>query len=199
MKQTNQHVNLLLNTGFGSDTSFIQKQVLKGGDFFAELITQICTFEQLKAITSNQKGVKRFVQSLNFALNGDINTFDAVTAYMVSCVALTKDNTIKYQDAHFLCGVGNENAKLSKGVSKAKVSRFIGNAGTAGTITSKVSRTSGKNGFFTHLNITSKSDKHSFTLSDNAKSNALILAYAYQLERMTESTFLTIKDKVAKV
>jgi hypothetical protein len=199
MKQTNAHLNILLSGSFGSDTGFIKAQIEKGGNFFAELLQQICTVEQLKGITSNQKGVKRFVQSLNFALNGDIKSFDAVTAYMVSCVALTKESTITFQNAHFLCGVHNENANLIKGVSKAKVSRFIGNAGTKGTISSKVSRTSGKNGFFTHLNITNKSDANSFTLTSDAKSNPLILAYAYQLERMTESTFLTVKDKVTKL
>ena len=195
MNNTNAHITLLNNTDFASDTSFIRKQVSKGGQFFSELITQLSTIEQLQNITKNQKGVKRYTQAINFALNGDVTSFDAVTAYTVSCIALTKSKSISFQDVHFLCGVGSDNASHIKGISRAKVSRFIGSAGTTGTVTSKVSRTVGKNGFFTALNITEKSDKHSFTLTDTAKNNALILAYAYQLERMTDSTFLTLSTK----
>lgn len=196
--QNSNLVSMLSSGSFGTDTSFIKKQIAKGAQNFSDLLNAIVTQEQLSAIMKNQKGVKRFVQSLNFALSGDTNDFDAVSAYMVSCIALTKDSTITYKNAHFLCGIGSDNAQLIKGISKAKVSRFIGDAGSAGTITSKVSRTTGKNGFFTALNITSKSDSHSFTLSDSAKNNPLILAYAYQLEKMTESTFLTIKEKQNK-
>lgn len=186
----------IASNAFASDNSFIQKQVLKGGAHFAQLAPMLSTTEQLNAM--NQKGVKRFVQAVNFALSGNIKDFDAVTAYMVSAVILTKDNTVSFQNAHFLCGLNTEHAHAIKGTSRARLNKFLGNAGTAGTITSKVSRTTGKGGFFTALNITSKSDKHSFTLSDNAKTNALLLAYGKQLENMTEGAFnLIMLDKKA--
>ena len=183
-----------INNGlYASDNSFIAKQVKLGGAHFAELAPMLSTTEQLNAM--NQKGVKRFVQAVNFALSGDLKQFDAVTAYMVSAIILTKDNNISFQNAHFLCGLNSDNATAIRGVSRAKVSRFLQNAGTAGTITSKVSRTAGKGGFFTALGITSKSDKHSFTLSDNAKNNALLLAYASQLEKMTDGSFKLLQKE----
>lgn len=194
----NAHTALLLNSTFGTDTSFIQKQVIKGAKFFADFIAQLSTIEQLKAVTENQKGVKRYTQCVNFALTGDSKAFDAVSAYMISGIVLTKDKTITYQNAHFMCGVGSDNASNIRGISRAKLARFLGDAGTAGTVSSKVSRTTGKNGFFTALGITTKSDKHSFTLTDNAKNHALVLAYAHQLERMTESTFLSLTAKKNK-
>lgn len=181
-------LNANLNAGkYASDSAFINKQVVKGGQHFKQLAPLLCNSEQLNNM--NQKGVKRFVQSVNFALSGDIKEYDAVTAYLVSAVVLTKDNTISYKNAHFLCGLNTDNAENIRGLSRAKFNKFLSNAGTAGTITSKVSRTTGKGGFFTALNITNKSDKHSFTLTDSAKNNPLLLAYASQLEKMTDGAF----------
>lgn len=183
-----------INNGlYASDTAYINKAVLKNASHFADLLPLLVTSEQLNAC--NQKAVKRLVQSINFALNGNVSDFDAVTAYMVSAVILTKQPSITFQNAHFLCGLNTEHAQAVQGASRARLNKFIGNAGTAGTITSKVSRTTGKGGFFTALNITNKSDKHGFTLSDNAKQNALLLSYAVQLEKMTDSTFLTLTNK----
>lgn len=186
----------IASNAYASDTGFIQKQVIKGGAHFEQLAPMLSTSEQLSAM--NQKGVKRFVQSVNFSLSGNVKDFDAVTAYMVSAVILTKQETVSFQNAHFLCGLNTEHAQAIKGTSRARLNKFLGNAGTAGTITSKVSRTTGKGGFFTALGITNKSDKHSFTLSPTAKNNALILAYASQLEKMTEGAFnLIMSDKKA--
>lgn len=196
--------NALLNTlnnsiatgAYASDTGFIAKQIIKGDKHFAEFAPLVCNDTQLKAM--NQKAVKRFVQSVNFALSGNVKDFDAVTAYMVSAIVLTKDNKVSFQNAHFLCGLNTEHAQAIKGASRAKLNKFLGNAGTAGTITSKVSRSVGKGGFMTALNITSKSDKHSFTLTDSAKHNPLLLAYAKQLENMTDGAFnLIMSDKKA--
>lgn len=177
----------LLNLKYASDNGFIAKQVIKGGEFFASFAPLTANESQLNSM--NQKGVKRWAQAINFALNGDLNNYDAVTAYMVSAIVLTKDNTVSFQNAHFLCGLNTEHASNIRGLSRSKFAKFLGNAGTAGTITSKVSRTTGKGGFFTALNITTKSDKHSFTLSESAKTNALIIAYANQLEKMTDGSF----------
>lgn len=189
-------VNNVNNNVYASDTSFIAKQIEKGGKFFAEFAPLLASVDQLKAM--NQKGVKRFVQAVNYALSGNIKDFDAVTAYMVSAVILSKENNITFQNAHFLCGLNTEHATHIKGASRARLARFIGNAGTAGTITSKVSRTTGKGGFFTALNITSKSDKHGFSLTENAKINPLLLAYAKQLETMSDSALQLINSKKDK-
>lgn len=183
-----------INAGaYASDTSFIRKQVEKGASFFAEFAPAVCSESQLKAM--NQKGVKRFAQALNFALSGNTKDFDQVTAYMVASVMLSKEQTITFARAHFLCGLGVDGATHIKGVSRARLARFIGSAGTAGTITSKVSRTTGKGGFFTALGITTKSDKHSFTLSDNAKNHPLLTAYAHQLQNMSDSALQLIQEK----
>ena len=193
MKNLNSVLASKIASGaYASDNSFIQKQVIKGGAHFEAFAPMLSTTEQLQAM--NQKGVKRFVQAVNFALSGNVKDFDAVTAYMVSAVILTKENTVSFQNAHFLCGLNTEHAQAIKGASRARLNKFLGNAGTAGTITSKVSRTTGKGGFFTALNITSKSDKHSFTLTDSAKNNALLLAYAKQLENMTDGAFNLIQS-----
>ena len=183
-----------LNKGaYSSDSSFIAKQIDKGGEYFANFINQTVQPEQINAM--NQKGAKRFAQAVNFAMSGNVKDFDPVTAFMVASIVLTKQSTITFKDAHFLCGIGSDDAQLIKGISKAKLSRFIGGAGNAGTVTSKVSRTTGKGGFFTALGITGKSDKHSFTLTETAKSNALILAYAHQLQNMTEGALALINEK----
>jgi hypothetical protein len=193
MKNTITTLIANLNNGlYSSDNSFIAKQVAKGGEHFAQLLPLLATSEQLQAM--NQKGVKRFVQAVNFALSGNVKDFDAVTAYMISAIVLTKDNAISFQNAHFLCGLNTDNAQNVKGISRAKFSRFLGNAGTAKTITSKVSRTTGKGGFFTALNITAKSNAHGFELTESAKNNALILSYAKQLENMTDGAFNLIQS-----
>lgn len=177
---------------YSSDNSFIAKQVKLNEAYFKEFAPLLCNAEQLAKM--NQKGVKRFVQAVNFAINGNVKCFDAVTAYMISAIVLTKDLNISFQNAHFLCGLNTEHAQAIKGVSRAKLHKFLSNAGTAGTITSKVSRTAGKGGFFTALNITNKADKYSFTLTENAKTNPLILAYAKQLENMSEGQFKLLTE-----
>ena len=181
---------------YSTDTVFITKQVKKNESFFNQFAPMLATVEQLSNM--KQKGVKRFTQAVNFALNGNVSDFDVVTAYMVSAVILTKANNVSFKDAHFLCGLNKDDSQNIRGVSRSKLNRFLGNAGTAGTITSKVSRTTGKGGFFTALNITNKSDKHSFTLTDSAKTNPLLLAYAKQLENMTDGQFSLIQAKLDK-
>ena len=190
-------LNTNLNNGlYSTDSSFIAKQIVKNDSFFKQFVPMVATTEQLNHM--KQKGVKRFVQAVNFALNGNVSDFDVVTAYMVSAVILTKANNVSFKDAHFLCGLNKDDSQNIRGVSRSKLNKFLGNAGTAGTITSKVSRTTGKGGFFTALNITNKSDKHSFTLTDSAKTNALLLAYAKQLENMTDGQFALIQSKLDK-
>jgi hypothetical protein len=185
-------IAVINNRNLGSDSGFIQKRLNKN---VIELLNATVSPAQVDPEMMNQKGVKRLVQLANFAVSGNIEDFDPVTAFLVSAVMLTKQETITYRDAHFLCGLGADDAQHVKGVSRAKLARFLGNAGTAGTITSKVSRTTGKRGFFTALGITSKGDAHSFTLAPNAKQNPLLLAYAHQLEKMTDSALALIASK----
>lgn len=181
---------------YASDNSFIAKQLSKGGEYFASFAPIVCDENQLDAM--NQKGVKRFTQALNFAISGNVKDFDEVTAFLVSAVMLSKEETITFSRVHFLCGVGVDGAAHIKGVSRARLARFIGNAGTVGTITSKVSRTTGKGGFFTALGITAKADRNSFTLTADAKSNPLLLAYAKQLEKMTDGALALIREEKSK-
>lgn len=184
--------NVIVNRDLGSDKSFVAKRM---NDHVIALLNATVSPEMVNTEKMNQKGVKRIVQLTNFAVSGNVDDFDPVTAFMVAAVMLTKQETITYRDAHFLCGLGVDEAQHVKGVSRAKLSRFLGNAGTAGTITSKVSRTTGKRGFFTALGVTTKGDAHSFTLSPDAKQNKLLLAYAQQLEKMTDSALALIASK----
>jgi hypothetical protein len=185
-------ITVIQNRDLGTDKGFIAKRL---NSHVVELMNATVSPEMVSPDAMNQKGVKRIVQLANFAVSGNVEDFDAVTAFMVSAVLLTKQETITYRDAHFLCGLGIDEAQHVKGVSRAKLSRFLGTAGTAGTITAKVSRTTGKRGFFTALGITAKGDAHSFTLTPTAKQNPLLLAYAMQLEKMTDSALALIAAK----
>lgn len=183
---------IIMNRDHATDTAFINKRLT---EHVIALIDATVAPESVAPEAMNQKGVKRLVQLASFAVSGNYRDFDEVTAYMVSAVLLTKQNTVTFKDAQFLCGLGQDDAQHIRGVSRAKLARFFKRETTAGTITSKVSRTAGKRGFFTALGITSKSDAHSFTLTDQAKQNALLIAYAYQLEKMSDQALALIQNK----
>lgn len=148
------------------------------------------------AAMSNQKAIMRTAQALNFIASGDSAAFDNVTAMLISTILLSTQKTITFSDVHYLIGGnGNENSSHVRGVSRAKLSRFIGLCSNMGTVTSKASRTVGKNGLFSALGISVKSDAHSFTISETAKSNPFVIAYAARLQSMTEGQFELLSSK----
>jgi hypothetical protein len=178
---------------YGTDFDRVQKHLTMGGAHLVQFLDLICDLDQIK--TMKQKPTMRFLECIRYALNGDVETFDSVSAYMISTVLLTKQDKVTYQDAHFMMGVNTDGANHIRGVSRAKLSKFLGNGGSVGTISSKVSRTVAPSGFFTALGISIKGDKHSYTLTDSAKSHPFILAYCAQLEKMGDGTLALLKSK----
>lgn len=150
-------------------------------------LNAIATAEQVSKM--NQKGALRLVESCAFAVSGDAKSFDKGTAMLTAAIALTQQPRLVFDDLKFLMGMGVDGASHIAGVSRAKMHKFIGRVGAAGTIRSKLSRTVANRGIFGALGITSKGDAHSCELTDTAKRHPLVIAYAAQLEKMTDGTF----------
>lgn len=140
-------------------------------------------------LSLNQKACMRLAQSSAFAVSGDMKALDKGTATLVAMIALSAQSRIVFDDARYLMGELVDGAQHVAGVSRQRLHRFIGIVGRSGTIRSKLSRTVSKRGFFSALGITTKSDAHECTLTPNAKSHPLILAYAAQLQRVTDDQF----------
>ncbi len=189
----NSVVSLFESRDLGTDRAFVNNVLKRGGDALKVFMGQVFKVEQFAGV--KQKGMKRVIQAASFALSGNVKDYDEGTAYCVALVMLTNQTTVKFSDAHALMGCTIDGAQHIKGVSRAKLSRFLGRVGTAGTVTSKTSRTVGSGGFFTGLGITLKGDAHSFTLCDGARENPLLLAYAMQLQSMTDSQLELARNK----
>lgn len=192
-------VSELANTGaFKSDKEAVLKQLKVGGAHLEAFVNQTLSEEQAKKLFSNQKGAKRYLQAVNFSLSGNIDFFEKNYAYIFATIALSKDKNISYEQTQFLMGLNKEGAQNISGVSRAKLDKFIGLNSTAGTIRSKVTHSVGKNGFLTHMGAVDKEGAHNFVISEKAKTNPLILAYAHQLQKMTDGQFAIIKAKAEK-
>ena len=186
-------VSFIESRDLGTDGAKVRNIFARAGEGLKLFLGMVCDTGHVSAM--KQKGVMRFVEGSSFAISGNPKDYDEGTAYSVSLVMLTTQDTVKFSDAHALMGCTIDGAQHIRGVSRAKLSRFLGHVGSAGTVTSKVSRTVGKSGFFTGLGITCKSDNHSFTLCPGARENKWLLAYAAQLEKMTDSQLAMIRDK----
>lgn len=183
------------NGQFKSDSGAVLKQINKGGEFLQTVVDQILTAQSCTALMKNQKAVKRFLQAVNFSVSGDTNNFDASYAYVFATIALTKSDTISFDSMRFIMGLNKEGAQTIAGVSRQKLDRFLALKTTAGTIKTKTTHSVGTNGFMTALGVTSKSDAHGFTLTPVAKTHPLVVAYAYQLEKMTDGAFNLVTEK----
>lgn len=206
MQNINATVSAILSHKMGTDAGYVRRVLEAGGETLASIIAAFATPEQIRAM--NQKACKRFVEACDFALSGDRlgknNRLNKTTAYLVAVIALAQQQRVSFADAHRVCGLFTEDGRYIKGVDRPRVARFIGGrAGSAGTITSQVSRTVGQGregcGFFTALGISRKGDKHGFELTETAKSHPLILAYCAQLERISDGDFeLLMRDDTDK-
>ena len=137
------------------------------------------------ASMTNQKALMRLSQALNFVVSGDVAAFDTASAFVIAALALSKQERISFSDMHYLIGAsGNENTAHIKGVSRSKMQKILSSISSMGTITSQVSRTVGSGGYLTALGVVTKSDKHGFTIAN--RSHPMIVAYAAQLEKMTD-------------
>lgn len=187
-----QVLSILVNAS--TDSMFIQKRL--NNETVANTCAALCSEAQAQAM--NQKARKRFVQAVSFAVRGNNDDFDAVSALVVSSLVLAKGDKVHFSQLHALAGLHKEGVENDaiKGVSKSKLNKFLGLGGTAGTITSKVSRSVGKGGLLTALGLVVKSDKHSVTIDRKAvDASPFVLAYAVRLSNMTAGQFELITSK----
>lgn len=141
--------------------------------------------QQVASITPI-KGVMRLAQAVGFVA-GNMQRFEPSTAFVVACIALAKQKTVNYQDVRFLMGgTGSDDTAAIKGVSRARLQRFIGSV-SEGTRATRVSSALGANGFLSALGVAAKSGKHSFDIIN--ASHPFIVAYAMRLENMGDQTF----------
>ena len=186
-----------LNSSLGTDRPFIEKRL--SNQHVAAGFDALVSGSQVANM--KQKGIKRIVQCISFCVTGDMKDFDPVSGLVCAAIALTGESEkVEFSRLHALCGIhreGRESAAL-QGVSKARLNKFLSLGGSAGTVSSKVSRTVGEAGFLTALGLVLKSDKTSFVVDKNARdSSAFLIAYASALARMTDGQFKIVTDKQA--
>lgn len=200
MNTNTSAANIFINADLKGETARVRTMFETHGGRLADLVNSLITTEQANHIVTNVKGAMRVIQSLCFTLGGDVRYYDASTAFIVSAVALSTQSKINYASLHLLQGYrkeGTEGANV-KGVQRPRLVKFLGTVGTNGTISSKTTRTVGKNGFLTAMGITTKSDNSTVELAEGAKSNAYIVLYSHALERMTDGAFALIQEKQEK-
>lgn len=171
----------------GTDASRIIKSVQAGGQRSVDLLGAFLTVDQCKRIP--QKARLHVVRIANFVTSGstDIRGFNRAYAHACAMLALAPVGVrVSYTDAHYHLGVSSkgQDATPIPGVSRARMQRFIGRAGAAGTITTRVSSALGKNGLFGALGCSEKGDAHGFTVV--SKAHPLLIAYATALDAMTD-------------
>lgn len=187
----NEVTRAILSMDLGSDCARVARTIANGGQILVDTIGALLSVESLSGM--NQKAIMRAVQAVSFAVSGAVEDLNKTTAHIVAMLMMTADERIAFESARFLCGQTGMIAPTSvNGVSRAKLQRFIGRAGTAKTIESQVSRSVGKRGFLTGLGVTAKSDAHGFTLSPNARQSAFVLGYAHQLQALTDGALALV-------
>lgn len=183
--------NVIASGALKSDTKRVSNTLAH--EATAQVITTLIPHDAWARM--NQKAILRTVQACDFIATGDaLKSCDEVTSAMVAIIALANQSQVSFADAHLAAGASKEASPI-KGVSRARLARFLPRTSNLGTITSKVSRTVGKAGLFTALGITVKGDTHSFILTDAAKSHPFIIAYALGLEQMTEGAFTLLQQQ----
>lgn len=198
-------MNLILNATvsaltnpekLGSDAGRVSKVIARGGQSLIDFLGHFVTPEQVARM--GQKARMHTVFMGNFITSGSTDTtgFSKAHAFIGACIALAPEQTrVAFVDAHYLCGVSAAGyaAAPIPGVSRARLQRFIGRAGAAGTITTRTSSTVGVNGLFDCLGVTTKGDKHGFNVVN--RGIPFLVAYAAALEAMTDGNLsLLSKD-----
>lgn len=182
-------VESILSLDLGTDRAFVAKRVT---DASVAMLNQWAG-NGIARDTFNQKAVKRIVELTAFASNPTSEAIAASTGLRASvalCLvaALAKPGqTIRFADMkHALhAGTGGEDAKNIAGVSRAKLSRFIGTV-EAGAVSSMVSRTMGKKGFLTALGLVGRADKSAVTFAENVTEAQIVRDVAKAVSSMTE-------------
>jgi hypothetical protein len=145
----------------------------------------------------NQKGLMRFVQIANFVVSGDVSRYDTVSGAMCALVMLTSETDVTFENARFaLSSTGNEDSRLPKGISGARLRKVLGLT-RRGTVETKVSRTVGQGkmcGYLTALGITQKGSPHGFTVVDRA--HPFLIAHGKAISRMSDSALALLQSKI---
>lgn len=200
---TNQTAFEILSTrngrGFASDASSVAKMLDAHGEKVAPLCNTLISAEQAVAISANQKGAMRTLQTLCFILSGDVKNYQPVYAMLASvCALAAPGQRVSYATLHNLLGARVEGADVQtvKGVNRQRLIRHIDTRALAlGTYQSKTSAATGKNGFLGALGVVKKSDAHGIEIAPNAGENAFLVAFAFALERMTDGALELVKRK----
>ena len=195
-KQTNKIV-VSINSAFVQQAERLNAKGATPGDIKAilrfasegncEFVAGAFEGETVAKMT-NQKALKRLAQAVAFVAGDMVAGFDKATALIVASIAQSKDKTINFQNMRFaMGGTGDENTAAIKGVSRARLAKFLGSIPNEGTRVSQCSRTVGTGGFLGALGIVRSVDKHSFEVVNAA--HPFLVAYAMRLETMGDETF----------
>lgn len=181
----------------GSDVTRVSKVIARGGQSLIDFLGAFVTPEQVARMGQKARMHTVFMGNLITSGSTDLAGYSKAHAFIGAAIALAPENTrVAFCDAHYLCGVSAAGyaAAPIPGVSRARLQRFIGRAGAAGTITTRTSSTVGVNGVFDCLGVTTKGDKHGFTVINRGV--PFLVAYAAALEQMTDGALsLIAKDE----
>lgn len=178
----------------GATASDIKRILRFASEGNCEFVTGALTGETVAGMT-NQKAIMRLAQAVAFVAGDLVAGFDRATALITASIMLSKQSIINFQTMRFaMGGTGDENTTHIKGVSRARLAKFLKTIPNDGTRMTQCSRTVGTGGFLSALGIVKSVDKHSFEIIN--KNHPLLVAYAMRLENMGDGTFaLLTEDK----
>lgn len=181
-------------TSKGATASDVKRILRFASEGNCEFVTGALTGETVAGMT-NQKAIMRLAQAVAFVAGDLVAGFDRATALITASIMLSKQSIINFQTMRFaMGGTGDENTTHIKGVSRARLAKFLKTISNDGTRMTQCSRTVGTGGFLSALGIVKSVDKHSFEIIN--KNHPLLVAYAMRLENMGDGTFaLLTEDK----
>lgn len=176
-----------LTEGMGTDIARVEKLIGRYGQTLVDTLGALVTPDQARAM--NQKGRLHTVHIGGLIVSQGMETqgYSRAHAIIASIIALAPEGArVSFRDAHVTMGAqGDQFTQPIPGVSRARMMRYFQSAGAMGTISTRTSSTVGKSGLFAALGCVTKSDAHGFTIV--SKAAPLLVAYALELERMTDS------------
>lgn len=177
----------------GATASDVKRILRFASEGNCEFVTGAIEGETIAAMT-NQKAIMRLAQAVAFVAGDLVAGFDRATALITASIMLSKQSIINFQTMRFaMGGTGDENTTHIKGVSRARLAKFLQTISNEGTRVSQCSRTVGTGGFFSALGIVKSVDKHSFEIIN--KNHPLLVAYAMRLENMGDGTFALLTEE----
>lgn len=173
-----------------SDVKFILKHAHEGACEFVKGAIDPAIVQKM----TNIKAVKRLAQAVAFCAGDSVGGYDKATALIIASIALSKQKTIDFKTMRFtMGGIGDENTAHIKGVSRARLSRFLGTISNEGTRVSQCSRTVGTGGFLSALGAVITAGKTAFSIEN--PEIPLLTCYAMRLESMGDATFALLNSE----